>query len=462
MKIHPHILIIDDDDAIRDACFQTLSGSDRIVRTAENGALGLEMMKNEFYDIIILDLKMPGVNGWDILKKLGEDNSETIVIVITGHSSVSSAVEAMKHGAYDFLPKPFTPDELRVIADRAIEKRRLALENTYLRHELMSSQETELVFGSSRVMQNIRDLVEKVSASDSTVLISGESGTGKELIARAIHHSSPRRTMPFVTVDCGTLVENLFESELFGHVRGSFTGATATKHGRLELANGGTVFFDEIGNIGLNAQSKLLRIIQEREIIKIGSNEAMHIDIRIVAATNKDLARLIHEGLFRDDLFYRLSVVPLHLPPLRERSEDIPALAHHFLKKYTARRNKSVRDISKSALKTLVSYDWPGNVRELENAIERAVVLTDGAVIRPEDLYYYGFDTGSAISPAALKTLEDVEKEHIVKTIRSFNGNKSRAASVLGVDRKTLRRKMKKFGIAGAAGTSPAAGSGDG
>lgn len=289
----------------------------------------------------------------------------------------------------------------------------------------------------------------KVSPTDSTVLISGESGTGKEVIARSIHSQSGRKDKPFVVVDCGSLVENLFESELFGHVKGSFTGAYETKYGRFELANGGTLFFDEIGNIGMNIQTKLLRVIQEREVTKVGSSQVIKVDVRIIAATNVDLQKAVKEGIFRDDLFYRLSVVPIALPPLRERREDIPILTNNFLKKYNKKRKKNVRAVSDQAMKALVEYEWPGNVRELENAIERAVVLTESEVIAPEDLFYYGLtvNNSSRSENNNIRRLIDVEREHIVRIFKMFNGQIGRSAEELGIDRKTLRLKLRKYGM---------------
>jgi len=307
----------------------------------------------------------------------------------------------------------------------------------------------DVIVGQSESMKKVEELVRKVGPTDTTVLISGESGTGKELVARAIHRHSRRRDKPFVAVDCGSLVENLFESELFGHVKGSFTGATATKYGRFELANGGTLFFDEIGNISINIQTKLLRVLQEREITKVGSSQVIKVDVRIVAATNKDLQKAVKAGTFREDIFYRLSVVPISLPPLRERRDDIPLLANHFLRKYNRKRRKNIRAISDRAMKALVEYDWPGNVRELENAIERAVVLSENDVVKPSDLLYYGLtvETPSASDTGEAKRLIDVEKEHIAKALKMFNGHRGRTAEWLGIDRKTLRSKLRRYGI---------------
>jgi len=444
-----NILVMDDEETMRDSCQQALSRDGNKVAVAEDGVKGLALLERESFDLVILDLKMPGLSGMEVLKKIKEDNPEATVIVITGYATVESAVEAMKRGAYDFIPKPFTPDSLRAIVKRALDRRELALENVLLRSELKASFGPEVIIGQSESMKKVEELVRKVGPTDTTVLISGESGTGKELVARAIHCHSNRRDKPFVAVDCGSLVENLFESELFGHVKGSFTGATATKYGRFELANGGTLFFDEIGNISINIQTKLLRVLQEREVTKVGSSQVIKVDVRIVAATNKDLQKAVKTEAFREDLFYRLSVVPITLPPLRERRNDIPLLANHFLKKYNRKRRKDIKAISGRAMKALVQYDWPGNVRELENAIERAVVLAENNVVRPSDLLYYGLsvETPSSSDTGEAKRLIDVEREHIAKTLKIFNGHKGKTAEWLGIDRKTLRTKLRRYGI---------------
>jgi len=449
MSDRANILVIDDEESMRDSCRQTLSRDGNNVEVAEDGARGLAMLQSKSFDIIILDLKMPGLSGMEVLKKIKEQDCEAVVIVITGYATVESAVEAMKSGAYDFIPKPFTPDSLRAIVKRAQERRELALENVLLRSELQASFGPEVIIGQSKSMKKVEELVRKVGPTDSTVLICGESGTGKELVARAIHRHSSRKDKPFVAVDCGSLVESLFESELFGHVKGSFTGATATKYGRFELANGGTLFFDEIGNISINIQTKLLRVLQEREITKVGSSQIIKVDVRVVAATNKDLHKAAVAGTFREDLFYRLSVVPITLPALRERRDDIPLLADYFLKKYNQKRKRNVKAISDRAMKALVEYDWPGNVRELENAIERAVVLAENDIIKPSDLLYYGLsvETPSKLDAGKAQRLVDVEKEHIAKTLKVFNGHRGKTAEWLGIDRKTLRLKLKKYGM---------------
>ncbi len=449
MPSQANILVIDDEESMRDSCRQTLSRDGNRVEMAEDGSKGLTMLKEQSFDVVILDLKMPGLSGMEVLKRIKEGNPAAVVIVITGYATVESAVEAMKNGAYDFISKPFTPDTLRMIVTRALEKRGLALENVLLRDQLKTSFGPEVVVGQSESMKRVEELIRKVGPTDSTVLISGESGTGKELVARAIHCYSSRSDKPFVAVDCGSLVESLFESELFGHVKGSFTNATATKYGRFELANGGTLFFDEIGNISVNIQTKLLRVLQEREITKVGSSQVVKVDVRIVAATNKDLHEGVKSGAFREDLFYRLSVVPITLPCLRERRDDIPLLANHFLTKYNDKRKKNLRAISDQAMQALVKYEWPGNVRELENAIERAVVLAENDVIGPSDLLYYGLtiETPSKSNMGEIRRLEDVEKEHIERTLRTLGGHKGKTAESLGIDRKTLRTKLKRYGI---------------
>ena len=442
-------LVIDDEESMRDSCRQALARKASRVEVAGDGLTGLGMLEKEAYDLVILDLKMPGLSGMEVLNKIKQEYPEMVVIVITGYATVESAVEAMRCGAYDFLPKPFTPESLRAIVGRALDRRELALENILLRSELEASVGSEVIIGRSKSMKQIEEVVRKVSPTDTTVLISGQSGTGKELVARAIHRHSGRKDKPFVVVDCGSLVESLFESELFGHVKGSFTGATATKYGRLELANGGTVFFDEIGNIGMNIQTKLLRVLQEREITKVGSLQIIKVDVRVVAATNRDLQKATQAGTFREDLFYRLSVVPITLPPLRERRDDIPSLAKYFLKKYNQKRKKNVRAISDQAMKALVEHDWSGNVRELENAIERAVVLTENDTIEPSDLLYYGLNASTAPKSDVdrPRRLADVEKEHIARTLKMFDGHKGKAAKWLGIDRKTLRSRLRRYAI---------------
>jgi DNA-binding NtrC family response regulator len=442
------ILIIDDDEAILDSCTQVLEKSGYDVKGAGDGHEGIALFKKESFDAVLLDLKLPGLDGIEILGNIKEENPLTPVIIFTGYASVESAVEAMKHGAFDYMAKPFTPKQLRVIIKKALDNRELLLENLYLRRELESKSEFDLVVGKSEAMKAVLDLMKRVSPSESTVIITGESGTGKEMLAREIHKHSLRHDGPFVVVDCGALVETLFESELFGHVKGSFTGAYETKHGRFEVGHGGTIFLDEISNISLNIQAKLLRVIQEKEVTRVGSSKPIKIDVRIIAATHDNLAEAVKIGKFREDLFYRLSVVPLHLPPLRERKEDIPLLVDHFLLKYNKRAKRDIKSVSPQVLKALDVYDWPGNIRELENTIERAVVLSRGDHIEIDSLVYHGIGGKSSflnLSEGELRPLEDVEAEYIKTVLNSQKGNKSRSAEVLGIDRKTLLAKIKKY-----------------
>ncbi len=445
-----NILIIDDEETIRDSCSQVLKKEGYPVKTAKDGIEGLQIFREEFFHAVLLDLKLPGIDGMEVLSRIKEEHPKTSVIIITGFASIDSAVEAMKRGASDYLPKPFTPEQLRLITKKALDSREVLIENIYLKEELEKQIAFDMVIGKSKVMEKILDIVKRISPSDSTVLITGESGTGKEILAREIHNHSPRRNAPIVVVDCGALVETLFESELFGHVKGSFTGAHETKHGRFEVANGGTIFLDEISNISLNIQAKLLRVIQEREVTRVGSNKPIKVDVRILAATNENLADLVRKEKFREDLFYRLSVVPLNLPPLRERKEDIPSLIDHFVKKYGKRTRKEIKGVSPAVKKALMEYNWPGNIRELENTIERATVLSKGERIELEDLVYHGISASSSLLlpvGGKYKPLEGIEKEYIKTVLQAQHGNKSQTAKILGIDRKTLTAKIKKYKI---------------
>jgi len=445
---HARILIVDDEQAMREACREVLAPEGFILSEASSGEGALDIIGRQSFDLMILDLKMPRMDGMDILQRVQKESPSTATVVITGYPSIDTAVEAMRLGAADFLPKPFTPDVLRLTVRRVLNGARMARENQLLWSQLEECRGRNYdLIGESAAMQQIHDLVQRVGPTDSTVLITGESGTGKELIARAIRDHSPRRDKPFVTVDCGALVGTLFESELFGHIKGSFTGATSMKHGRFELANGGMIFFDEIANVSPDIQVKLLRVIQEREFTRVGATQVIPIDVRILAATNRNLPDEIREGRFREDLFYRLCVVPIILPPLRQRREDIPLLAEHFLHKHSGRRGSRIRGFSNEALDVLVKHDWPGNVRELENAIERAIILARGDVITPADLVYYGPLMKPEATLDDLSPLVNVEKEHIARALRYHAGNRTAAAKTLGIDRKTLWRKIQAYGL---------------
>ena len=442
-----HILVIDDDKAMRDACFQILSRQGYRVELAASAKQGLTLLERLSFDSILLDLVMPDMDGLEALKKIRALDPDVEVIIITGYGTIQSAVESIKAGAFHFLSKPFVPDDLRNLVSRALGKRRLDLENLYLRQELKTKDERNVLVYESESMIRIMDMIARVAPTDSTVLITGESGTGKGLVARKIHQLSQRSRRPFITVDCGTLVETLFESELFGHVKGSFTGADANKIGKFELAQNGTLFFDEISNIGLEVQAKLLRAVEERKISKVGSHRVITVDVRIIAATNTDLTKAIKDGTFREDLFYRLNVVLIQMPPLRERKSDIPLLVQHFLEKYNSRLRKDIHGISPDALELMVRHDWPGNVRELENTMERLLVLSPGPYLEPADMVFAGTILTPATEAAAGTSLKDLERDHITQTLQRYDGHKSETARALGIDRKTLREKLKRYNI---------------
>ena len=440
------ILIVDDEAEMRDACRQIFEREGLSVSEAQTGREALDMMADRAYQVVVLDLKMPGLDGMEVLRQIRRRHNQTSVVVITGYPSVESAVEAMKCGAIDFLPKPFSSESLRVIIRRALTYNRLERENARLRGHLRAASDPVEMVGQTPQMKAIFDLIERIAPTDSTVLIMGESGTGKELVARALHRKSGRALEPFVTVDCATLVGTLFESELFGHARGSFTGATATTHGRFEIADGGTLFLDEVGSVGMSIQAKLLRVLEQREFTRLGSNQTISVDVRIVAATNTDLAKDVTDGKFREDLYYRLTVLPVVLPPLRQRKADIPLLAEHFLRLHCKRRDRPLARISPEAMSALMSHDWPGNVRELSNAVERAIVLADGDEVLPEHLLHYRFvhPPSERPRPARVPTLAEAERAQIEMALRESNGNKRLAAEMLGIDRKTLWRKLRR------------------
>jgi len=438
------IFIIDDEESIRDSCTQVLTKDGYSVRTSADGREAVNILNKSRFDIILLDLKLPGIPGIKILKKITNSMPEVPVIIITGFASIESAVNTIKQGAFDYLAKPFSPEELRTIVKKALNT--IETQAAYEKNKAFE-QNISMVVGKSSSMEKVIDIMKRVSPTESTVLITGESGTGKELLASEIHKHSQRREAPFVVVDCGALVETLFESELFGHVKGSFTGAHVTKHGRFEVADGGTIFLDEISNISINIQAKLLRVIQEREVTRIGSTKPIKVDIRILAATNVSLAERVKQNKFREDLFYRLSVVPINIPPLRGRKEDIPLLLEHFLHKYNQKLSKDIKGFTTEAKKAIMEYDWPGNIRELQNTIERAMVLTRNKKIGLNDLIYLGIGTPrSMIYPTGgkYKTLEEIEKEYIESVLKSQHGNKSKTARILGIDRKTLYSKIRK------------------
>ena len=458
----PKILVVDDEMIVCESCKRILEEEGYEVEIALSGKEAFEKMKAHPFDIVITDLKMPGIGGMEILRTFRKEYPDSIIIMITGFSTVETAVEAMKLGAFDYIPKPFTPDEVSIVVKKAIEKKSLMLENIYLRQELQEKYGFHNIVGKSKKMQEIYRIIAKVAMTDSTVLITGQSGTGKELIARAIHFNSPRREKQFVPVDCAVLSENLLESELFGHVRGSFTGAVTTKPGLFEVADGGTVFLDEVGNISLSIQAKLLRVLQEREFTPVGGTKAKKVDIRLIAATNKDLEKMIKEELFREDLYYRLNIVPLYLPALKERQEDIPLLAVHFLKKYAEEMGKAIKGFTPEAMERLMRYPWPGNVRELENVIERTVVMIDDEMIRVEHLILPGqqekeiLENQIPMTSGELKEIkkqvrekavEEIERAFILSALERHQWNVTRAAEEVGMLRPNFQALMRKYNL---------------
>jgi DNA-binding NtrC family response regulator len=460
------ILVVDDDTVIRDGVKRILERSEMDVETSSGGRAALAMMQESDFDLVITDLKMPGMNGIEVLKAIKVLQPEVPVIIITGYSTVDTAVESMKNGAFDYIAKPFTPDQITEKVNKALAQKAVLTENLLLKKELKEHHGFDLFIGESREMQKVYHRIIQVAPTDSTVLITGESGTGKEVVARAIHRNSTRRDNPFVAVDCTSLAENLLESELFGHVKGSFTGAIQTKTGLFKVADGGTLFLDEVANISLTTQAKLLRVLQEREITPIGGTQSMKIDIRLVTATNRSLRTLVQEGKFREDLFFRLNIIPIDLPPLRERKGDLPILITHFLHKFSASVGKEIRGLSAEAKALLESYSFPGNVREVENIIERAVVLTEGDMIQIDDLE---LGHACALKPESLppenlapstldelkeakrqireKALEDVEKAFVISALERNHGNITRAAEETGMLRPNFQALLKKLGI---------------
>jgi DNA-binding NtrC family response regulator len=440
-------LIIDDEYSIREGLSKTLRRMGHEAVSTANGQEGLEEFARGGCDLVFLDLKMPGIDGMETLSRLKEADPEVIIVMITGYPSIETILKAFRMGAYDYLPKPFSPQEVRIITARAEERRLLRFENEQLRRQLKAAKGDSFVISNSPAMREVNAMIEKVACADGSVLITGESGTGKEVVARTIYELSPRREREFVPVDCSMLAEPLLESELFGHVKGAFTGAIAPKRGLFELADGGTFFLDEVGNLSPGIQAKLLRVIQEREIKPVGGVSSRRVDVRIIAATNADLHKGIREGSFREDLYYRLAVLPLHLPPLRDRPEDIPALARHFVTRYAAKAGKRIREVSPALLAVLSSYNFPGNVRELQNIAQRAVIIEESEVLRPSSLPAYLLKN-EAGEKKRFPTLRELERDHISLVLRACDGRKSDAADILGVDRKTLYRKAKQYGIA--------------
>ena len=448
------ILIVDDSEGTRNLCSKILEKDGYFVETAGNGEEALKLVGENSYDLIVTDLMMPLMDGMELLEHVKKSHPGMPVIIITAYASVATAVEAIKKGAYDYVPKPFNPGELQVTIENALERKNLVEENIKLKEELKDKYHFENIIGNSGPMQDIYKLIDKAAKSNSNVVVYGESGTGKELIARAIHYNSDRAEKPFVAVSCSAIPETLLESELFGYVKGAFTGAASDKKGHFEIAQGGTLFLDEIGDVPATIQVKLLRVLQEREFTRVGGIKQIKIDIRLVSATNRDLAKEVENGDFRQDLYYRLHVVPVYLPALRERKDDISVLAEHFLKKYCRENKKKITGFTPETMNYLMAHNWPGNVRELENIVQRIVTFEESDVATVASLPTNFLQQGGyreRLRGEGVENLEDlvqqVERQHIIRTLRETSGRRTETAGRLGIDRRTLYGKIKKYGI---------------
>ncbi len=453
----PLVLIVEDEEFIRESLCEILSLNGYKAVAFSTGEEGIEAIAETDYDIVITDLRLPGINGIDVVREVKTASPHTACIILTGYASVESAVEAMRVGAYTYLKKPFSKDELLIIMDNAYELSSLKVENKKLKKEIKRSS-TDAILGTSAEVENIRGLIDKVADTDTTVLILGDSGTGKELVARALHYGSSRSDKPFVPINCGAIPEDLLESELFGYEKGAFTGAISTKIGRFEAANNGTVFLDEIGDMSPGLQIKILRVLQEKEFERVGGLKSIKVDVRVVAATNQDLDLAVEEKRFRKDLYYRLNVIPIYLPPLKERVEDVPLLVKEFMDRICEKKNKTLRGVAPEAMKLFEAYDWPGNIRELENLIERIVVLKDDntrvtQVDLPEKIRNRHIETGAAlfnIPTAGIdfnQAVNTFEKELIINALSAVGGVKKKAAEFLQLNRTTLIEKMKRMNL---------------
>lgn len=436
------ILIVDDERSVRDSLYNWFIEDGYRVECAEHAKAALTMLESDTFDIILADIKMPGMDGLEMLRRIKSIHRDSIVIVMTAFATVDTAVQALKDGAFDYVTKPFDPDDLSHLIRNASKQISLSEENEALKERVVSLENIEDLIGNSPAMQSVLREVESVAQSNSSVIITGESGTGKELIARAIHSNSPRRFFPLVSVHCGALTESLLESELFGHEKGAFTGAMYNRKGRFEMADGGTIFLDEIATISSKMQVELLRVLESKSFIRVGGNKEITSDFRVICATNRDLKSMVENGTFREDLFYRLNVVNIQVPPLRERTEDIPLLVDYFIRKYCTSMNRLPVTIEPSALKRLQEFDFPGNIRELENMVERAIVVGNGKKITLKDL-----PLQKSMVTSTLESLDDVEKNHILQTLINHEWNISQTARALKVDRVTLYNKIRKYNL---------------
>jgi len=447
-KSNKKILVIDDEEMIRELLKDTFEKEKYIVETAEDGNVAFNMIHSNNYNLIITDIRLPDISGMEILEKIKAKHPNIGVIMITAYGSIKSAVKAMKDGAFDYIAKPFEIDEIKIVVQKYFEFEDLKVENKYLRSELDKKFSFKNIIGNSLSMQNVFTTIERVAKSKATVLIQGPSGTGKELIARSIHYNSDRKNGPFITTNCASLPESLVESELFGHEKGAFTGAYKTNKGRFEMADGGSLLLDEISEISLGLQAKLLRVLQEKEIERVGGGKVIPVDVRIIATTNKNLKKEVKEKRFREDLFYRLNVVPIKVPKISERRDDIPLLIHHFIKLYCQENNYPEKKISEKALRILTNRDWPGNVREIENCVERAVVLS-GPKCKELELKHFSlqdqFIHDETYDFSKDMTLREIEREMILMKIKKYNGNRTETAKSLGISVRTLRNKLNEY-----------------
>ncbi len=436
------ILIVDDEESVRDSLFNWFIEDGYRVECADNAKKALSILQSDNFDIVLADIKMPGMDGLEMLKRIKSLRKDSIVIIMTAFATVDTAVQALKDGAFDYVTKPFDPDDLSHLIRNASRQISLVEENEILKDRVVSLENVEDIIGKSVSMQMVFHEIESVANSNASVIITGESGTGKELVAKAIHANSPRRFFPMVSVHCGALTESLLESELFGHEKGAFTGAVYNRKGRFEMADSGTIFLDEIATISQKMQVELLRVLESKSFVRVGGNKEINSDFRVICATNRDLKGMVEKGTFREDLFYRLNVVNIHVPPLRERTEDIPLLVDHFIKKYCVSMNKSPMTIDSSALKRMGDYPFPGNIRELENMIERAIVVGNGKKISEKDLPLW-----KDVANPAFESLDDLGKKHILLILNKYDWNISASAKALKVDRVTLYNKIKKYDL---------------
>ncbi|MDH4223094.1 MAG: sigma-54 dependent transcriptional regulator [candidate division Zixibacteria bacterium] len=448
--LEKRILVVDDDNLMKDFLKETLTRSEYLVDLASSGDEALDKLKLKEYDVIVSDIRMPKLGGMELLKAARENSPDIKVVMMTAYGTVENAVEAMKLGAFDYIMKPFSADEIELVVKKAFEYKKLIIENRMLKSEVAGKYRFQNIVGKSPQMQKVFEMVDMIADSRSSVFLAGESGTGKELIAKAIHYNSSRKDGPFIKINCAALPEGLVESELFGHEKGAFTGALRQTRGRFEMADGGTLLLDEISEMPPGLQAKLLRVLQEREFERVGSGQSIQVDVRIISTSNRNVEEEIKKGNFREDLFFRLNVIPIHLPPVRERKEDIALLVQHFLQKYNQENNRNVQGFSEKVNKLFMEYHWPGNVREIENYLERAVVTTKNKILTPDDFPKELFFRKADYDDSGLKvgcTIAEMEKALILKTLDAHAGNKTKAAEILGVSSRTLRNKLQEYGL---------------